>query len=117
MLPVDNVITDGKVGDMLKDSSLVAKAKINTVGDEIPDGFAGVDIGPKTIEKINNIYFSGIKGVGMTALALYVRDMGYKVQGCDVSDNFVTQEVLEKKGIRLDNGFSENSITPPLIKP
>lgn len=55
VLPIDNVITDKKVKDLFSDASVLEKAQIKTVGDDIPEGWSGVDIGPKTIEKINNI--------------------------------------------------------------
>ncbi len=55
VLPIDNVITDQNVGNMFSDPSLIDKANVKTVGDDIPDGWAGVDIGPETIKKINSI--------------------------------------------------------------
>jgi len=55
VLPVDNVITDKKVADMFADSSVVQSAATKIVEGDIPDGWEGVDIGPKTIEKINKI--------------------------------------------------------------
>jgi phosphoglycerate kinase len=51
ILPVDNVIIDKNVGEILKDNSINYNKK--TINDnEIPDGWQAVDIGPKTIEKI-----------------------------------------------------------------
>jgi 3-phosphoglycerate kinase len=55
LLPVDNVITNQKVGDMFKDASLVDKAETKVVEGDIPDGWEGVDIGPKTIAKISDV--------------------------------------------------------------
>ena len=55
ILPVDNIITDGKVADMFADSSLVDKANVKEVSDDIPEGWSGVDIGPKTIDKIKGV--------------------------------------------------------------
>lgn len=47
----------------------------------------------------------GIKGVGMTSLALIYKKMGNTVWGCDVEEIFTTDEVLKKNGIRVLNGF------------
>lgn len=55
LLPKDNIITDQDIGPMLKDSALVQKAQIKTVGEDIPDGWLGVDIGQETINEINKI--------------------------------------------------------------
>jgi phosphoglycerate kinase len=55
VLPVDNVVTDGDVGAMFKDASLADAAGVKTVGTEIPDGWAGVDIGPETVKLIGDI--------------------------------------------------------------
>jgi len=48
-----------------------------------------------------NIHFIGIKGVGMTALAILAKEKGYEVTGSDVSDSFVTDEYLAKEGIEV----------------
>lgn len=46
-------------------------------------------------------HFVGIKGSGMSALALILHDKGYKVQGSDVSNYFFTQKNLEDKSIPM----------------
>ncbi|MEK3890361.1 UDP-N-acetylmuramate--L-alanine ligase [Bacillus sp. FSL K6-3431] len=46
-------------------------------------------------------HFVGIKGSGMSALAQILHDMGYKVQGSDVSKYFFTQQALEDSNIRI----------------
>jgi len=63
------------------------------------------------------IHFTGIKGVGMTALALYMRDLGNKVTGSDVSEIFVTDETLRKAKIDWKVGFSPDnlSLKPDLV--
>lgn len=55
ILPVDNVITDANIKELFSDPTLIEKANIKTVDDDIPDNWSGVDIGPKTIETINGI--------------------------------------------------------------
>ena len=59
---------------------------------------------------IKNVHLTGIKGVGMTALALYLTDMGIKVGGSDVSEVFVTDEILKKKGISYKLGIKKENV-------
>lgn len=52
--------------------------------------------------KKDNIYhFVGIKGSGMSSLALVLHQKGYHVQGSDVEEYFFTQRDLEKANILL----------------
>ncbi len=44
-------------------------------------------------------HFIGIKGVGMTALALCAQDKGVEVTGWDVDEHFVTDKILADRGI------------------
>ncbi|MBK0347805.1 UDP-N-acetylmuramate--L-alanine ligase [Aerococcaceae bacterium zg-ZJ1578] len=46
-------------------------------------------------------HFVGIKGSGMSALALIIHDSGYKAQGSDIPKYFFTQQELENKKITL----------------
>lgn len=55
-------------------------------------------------------HFIGIKGSGMSALALMLHQMGHKVQGSDVSKYYFTQRSLEQAGIEI-LPFSEDNIT------
>ena len=57
------------------------------------------------LKKIRRIHFVGIKGVAMTALAIYVKEMGISVSGSDISEVFPTDETLAKAGIRPSVGF------------
>ncbi|MBI2029544.1 UDP-N-acetylmuramate--L-alanine ligase, partial [Candidatus Gottesmanbacteria bacterium] len=61
--------------------------------------------------KIKNIYFFGIKGVGMTALAIYCKQRGFAVWGGDSKESFHTDSLLEKEGIPIGlvsgNNFSD----------
>lgn len=54
-------------------------------------------------------HFVGIKGSGMSALALILFDKGYKVQGSDISKYFFTQKSLEDNDIPIYE-FNENNI-------
>ncbi|MGT2887784.1 UDP-N-acetylmuramate--L-alanine ligase [Streptococcus didelphis] len=55
-------------------------------------------------------HFIGIKGAGMSALALMLHQMGHKVQGSDVEKYYFTQRGLEQAGIKI-LPFSEDNIS------
>ncbi|MGX7351245.1 UDP-N-acetylmuramate-L-alanine ligase [Enterococcus canis] len=59
-------------------------------------------------------HFVGIKGSGMSSLALVLHEKGYQVQGSDVEDYFFTQRDLEKAGIKL-LPFSKDNIKEGMI--
>ncbi|SEM41063.1 UDP-N-acetylmuramate--L-alanine ligase [Ligilactobacillus sp. WC1T17] len=56
-------------------------------------------------------FFVGIKGTGMSALALILNDKGCKVVGSDIEKYTFTQRGLEQAGIKI-LPFDENNITP-----
>jgi len=49
------------------------------------------------------VYFVGIKGVGMTALAILLDDAGVEVMGADVAESFVTDPLLQSRGIEVQD--------------
>ena len=53
------------------------------------------------INKNTTYHFVGIKGSGMSALALILHGEGYKVQGSDIGKYFFTQQELENQNIRM----------------
>lgn len=53
-----------------------------------------------------HIHFVGIKGVGMTPLAIIAKEAGITVTGCDIGEEFITDEPLKKAGITPMQGFS-----------
>lgn len=59
----------------------------------------------------HNIYLVGIKGVGMTSLALYLKSRGKNVWGSDVDEIFPTDSELQKQNIEVLKGFSEDHVT------
>lgn len=67
------------------------------------------------LSQIKKIHFTGIKGVGMTALACIAKDFGCQISGSDTNESFVTDCVLEKKGISWTADFSPAKIEE--IKP
>lgn len=56
-------------------------------------------------------YFVGIKGTGMSALALVLHQKGYQVMGSDVDKYFFTQRDLEDAGVTI-LPFNSDNIKP-----
>ncbi len=54
----------------------------------------------KNLKDIKKIYFLGIGGIGMSALARYFKSMGAEVSGYDKTQTALTDE-LEREGIRV----------------
>ncbi|MBO0472547.1 UDP-N-acetylmuramate-L-alanine ligase [Enterococcus sp. DIV0840] len=66
-------------------------------------------------KKENVLYhFVGIKGSGMSSLALVLFEKGLSVQGSDVEEYFFTQRDLEKSGITI-LPFDKENITKDMI--
>ncbi|MDO8583049.1 MAG: UDP-N-acetylmuramate--L-alanine ligase [bacterium] len=63
--------------------------------------------------KVKSIHFVGIKGVGMTPLAIIAKEAGINVTGSDIADEFITDEALKKAGITPLVGFKETHIENP----
>lgn len=59
---------------------------------------------------MKKIYFIGIKGVGMTPLAIIAKEAGCAVGGSDTGEKFITDKSLSNNGITSDIGFSEENI-------
>ncbi len=53
------------------------------------------------------IYFIGIKGTGMSALACILHDLGYEVMGSDLQKHFFTEVPLIERGIKIIEFDSE----------
>ncbi len=62
------------------------------------------------ISKIKKVYMIGIKGVGMTMLGQFLASKGINVSGSDISDVFMTDQILSKFNIKVNQGFDENNI-------
>jgi|WetSurMetagenome_2_1015567.scaffolds.fasta_scaffold00331_15 UDP-N-acetylmuramate--alanine ligase len=62
------------------------------------------------LSKIKKIYMIGIKGVGMTMLAQFLVAKGYEVSGSDTVEVFMTDRVLAKFGIKVNQGFDAAQI-------
>lgn len=57
---------------------------------------------------IKSIYCIGIKGVGMTMLAQFLKNRGYAISGSDVAETFMTDQVLKDNEIKVNSGFAIN---------
>lgn len=61
-------------------------------------------------DKIRKIHFVGIKGVAMTALALWAAEAGFKVTGSDTNEEFPTNALLTRAKIKVFPGFTEANV-------
>ncbi|MEK9176129.1 MAG: UDP-N-acetylmuramate--L-alanine ligase [Patescibacteria group bacterium] len=61
-------------------------------------------------KNIKKIHFVGIKGVGMTPLAIIAKEAGFIVTGSDVAEPFITDIELTKSGINPFIGFSKENV-------
>lgn len=64
------------------------------------------------MNKYKNVYFVGVKGVGMAALAVYLKERGIRVSGSDTQDYFHTEEELKKAGVTIKSGFNADHVPP-----
>ena len=62
------------------------------------------------MKKIKNIHFLGVKGVGMAPLAIIAKEAGFKVTGCDIDEEFITDVALKKAGIEIFKNFSDGHL-------
>ena len=59
-------------------------------------------------------HFIGIKGAGMSALAVILKQLGYKVKGSDLPKHFFTEKELINNNIEMTS-YDESNITKDLI--
>ncbi len=64
-------------------------------------------------KKINKIYFSGIGGIGVSALARYFKKSGYQVLGSDLSASEITDD-LQAEGIVINLSQDKKNIDDSL---
>ena len=58
-------------------------------------------------------HFIGIKGAGMSSLAVIMKQLGYEVKGSDIDKHFFTEEELIKNNIKITS-YNEENITSDL---
>ncbi len=59
-----------------------------------------------------HIHCIGIKGSGLAALAILLKQSKYCISGSDVSDVFYTDSMLQNAGIAWNTGFNPKNIPP-----
>ena len=67
----------------------------------------------KTMLNNYNIHFIGIGGIGMSGIAELMIDLGYKVQGSDISMNSNIDR-LKKRGVVFFNSHKKSNINKKL---
>ena len=66
------------------------------------------------LEKINKVYFIGIKGSGVIAFVEIFHGLGKEVVGSDTTERFFTDETLKELDVRFYEGFSVENIRKEL---
>lgn len=61
-------------------------------------------------EKIKNVYFLGIGGIGMSALARYFKAGGYRVAGYDKTPSALTEKMQQEEGMSIGYRDEEEDI-------
>jgi len=64
----------------------------------------------KVLSAIKNIHLVGIGGIGMSGLALLLKEKGFNVKGSDVEDSDITK-MLRDRGIDVSVGHKKENIT------
>ncbi len=62
-------------------------------------------------EKVRHVHIVGIKGVAMTAFAIYCKERGMNITGSDVAEEFPTDELLARANIEVSVGFGSGYST------
>lgn len=60
---------------------------------------------PKKSDPEDQLHFIGIKGMGMSGLAIMASELGFVVTGSDSSEEFPTDEILRQSKITVFDGF------------
>ena len=63
------------------------------------------------VNKLSTVYFVGIKGTGVCALAELMFNAGIKVCGSDIDEVFYTDAILKELNIPYYNDFNPSRIT------
>lgn len=61
-------------------------------------------------QNIKKVYFVGIGGIGMSAIAIILKDLDFRVQGSDISEND-SVKVLKERGIEVFIGQKGKNIS------
>ena len=63
------------------------------------------------INEHKKVLIVGIKGVAMAHIAVILKKMGYDVEGADVDEKFITDDMLNKHGVTVHTHF-DLEVTP-----
>jgi UDP-N-acetylmuramate--alanine ligase len=63
------------------------------------------------LSSFHSIHFVGMKGIAMTALAVWVKEQGITVTGSDTREEFPSDKILSSAGISVISGFAASHIT------
>jgi UDP-N-acetylmuramate--L-alanine ligase/UDP-N-acetylenolpyruvoylglucosamine reductase len=66
------------------------------------------------LEQAKNIFFLGIKGVAMANLAVLLKKMDKNVTGCDLEEEFITDQLLRENKIGWETGFDLKKLSQPI---
>ena len=66
------------------------------------------------LAKSELIHFVGIGGIGMSGLAVIMKDLGFKIQGSDISNNKNIERIKQKK-IKVNIGHKKQNINKSTI--
>lgn len=64
----------------------------------------------KKTQPSKHLHFIGIKGMGMSGLAIMAKELGYEVTGSDTEEEFPTDEILRQSQIGVFNGFNASNL-------
>ncbi|MCM8786733.1 MAG: UDP-N-acetylmuramate--L-alanine ligase [Candidatus Omnitrophica bacterium] len=64
----------------------------------------------KDFKSIKNIYLIGIGGIGMSGLAILLKDKGFNVSGSDIKESYII-DMLIKEGIKVYIGHNPKNLT------
>lgn len=59
-------------------------------------------------DKIKRIHMIGMKGTGMSALAVNLKSMGFEISGSDFKESFFTDPLLKKHGFSVSQFSADN---------
>ncbi|PIY68570.1 UDP-N-acetylmuramate--L-alanine ligase [Candidatus Roizmanbacteria bacterium CG_4_10_14_0_8_um_filter_39_9] len=62
------------------------------------------------LNKTRNIFIVGIKGAAMSNLAVMLKQLGHRVSGCDVEEEFITDDILRRYKIPVSVGFNTSQL-------
>ena len=63
-----------------------------------------------TFRKINNVFFVGIGGIGMSGIAELLMNLGFNVSGSDINENENVKR-LKKMGVSVLIGHNPHNLT------